>query len=40
MGKMMSRKRAIRIVSGSMDKMFGPFDNVKGIDKERSDSNG
>ena len=28
MGKMMSRKRAIRIVSGSMDKIFGPFGNV------------
>jgi hypothetical protein len=25
MGKIMSRNRAIRIVSGSMDKMFGPF---------------
>jgi uncharacterized protein len=25
MGKMMSRARAIRIVSGMMDKMFGPF---------------
>jgi short-subunit dehydrogenase len=40
MGKMMSRRRTIRIISGSMDKLFGPFDNVKGINKERSDSNG
>ena len=28
MGKMMSRERAIRIVSGSMDKMFGPFGDL------------
>ena len=27
MGKMLTRKQAIRIVSESMDKMFGPFDN-------------
>jgi short-subunit dehydrogenase len=27
MGKMMSRARAIRTVSGMMDKMFGPFDD-------------
>ena len=25
MGRMLSRARAIRIVSGSMEKMFGPF---------------
>jgi hypothetical protein len=29
MGKMMSREGAIRIVSGSMDKMFGPFGDFK-----------
>ena len=28
MGKMVSRSRAIRMVGRSMDKMFGPFDNV------------
>jgi short-subunit dehydrogenase len=28
MGKMVSRERAIRIVSGTMDKMFGPFGDV------------
>lgn len=28
MGKIMSRSRAIRIISKSMDKMFGPFSNV------------
>ena len=38
MGKMLSRAQAIRIVSNSMDKMFGPFDNTKRIKKERSDS--
>jgi allophanate hydrolase subunit 2 len=27
MGKMLTRKQAIRIVSESMDKMFGSFDN-------------
>jgi hypothetical protein len=29
LGKMVSRARAIRIVSGTMDKMFGPFDDVE-----------
>ncbi len=28
MGKMLTRERAIRIVSGSMDKMFGPFSDI------------
>ena len=38
MGKMLSRAQVIRIVSGSMDKMFGPFDKSKGIKNERGDS--
>jgi len=38
MGRMLSRAQAIRIVSGSMDKMFGPFDKSKSIKNERSDS--
>jgi short-subunit dehydrogenase len=38
MGKMLSRAQAIRIVSGSMDKMFGPFDKSNGINNERGDS--
>ncbi len=28
MGKMLSRARAIRLVSGSVEKMFGPFKEV------------
>jgi hypothetical protein len=38
MGKMLSRAQVIRIVSGSMDKMFGPFDKSKGIKNKRGDS--
>jgi hypothetical protein len=38
MGKMLSRAQVIRIVSGSIDKMFGPFDKNKEIKKERGDS--
>jgi short-subunit dehydrogenase len=29
LGKMLSRARAIRMVSKSMEKMFGPFDDIK-----------
>jgi len=29
MGKMLSRAKVIRIVSGSIDKLFGPFDKNK-----------
>ena len=38
MVRMLSRAQAIRIVSGSMDKMFGPFDKSKVIKNERGDS--
>ena len=38
MGKMLSRAQTIRVVSGSMVKMFGPFDNNKETKKERGDT--
>jgi uncharacterized protein len=38
MGKMLSRAQVIRTVSGSMDKMFGPFDKSKEIKNERGGS--
>ena len=38
MGKMLSRAQTIRIVSGSVNKMFGPFDkNIETV-KERGDT--
>lgn len=38
MGRMLSRAQTIRIVSGSVNKMFGPFDKNKETKKERGNS--